>query len=476
MTAFTTAVPPAPARTPSASILNWYVEGVRAALFLRPRWKRVTAGPAALALLAVLGSLLYILLQRLDMGDGAVFNWRAVGEGWLHTALLAWACFLVRPDGRADPDSRAAPGAAHLMCAAFALTQIFVLAISLLLQTADRTGLYDLEVSGVSGVWAGWMLLMLWSVAAEIVMVVRGGAQRPGAKLLAAIVLLASSALALWLPPPYFWYDPDAGAETARPQLRLTQQLMEAQPALLDARLNALASQRPGVVDVYSITFAPYADEDVFRNESAMVSEVMAERFDARDRQIQLVNHIDTVDRWPWATPLNLQRAIAAVAARMDPQEDILFLHMTSHGARDGQLAAGFWPLEIDSVTPGDLKAWLDDAGVRYRVLSISACYSGSWIAPLADDDTLVMTAADAEHTSYGCGRGSELTFFGRAMYDEQLRTHTRSFEQAHAAAREVIRQREEEAGKSDGYSNPQILFGAGLRPRLDALLRRLEP
>ena len=69
------------------------------------------------------------------------------------------------------------------------------------------------------------------------------------------------------------------------------------------------------------------------------------------------------------------------------------------------------------------------------------------------------MTAADAQHTSYGCGKRSKLTFFGRALFDEQLRT-THSFEQAFAAAVPVIRQREIEAGKDDGFSNPQISVG----------------
>lgn len=79
------------------------------------------------------------------------------------------------------------------------------------------------------------------------------------------------------------------------------------------------------------------------------------------------------------------------------------------------------------------------------------------------------MTASDSEHTSYGCGRKSELTFFGRAMYDEGMRT-TWSFEQAHAAARAVIAQREKDAGKPDGYSNPQIAMGEAIRERLHLL------
>jgi hypothetical protein len=83
------------------------------------------------------------------------------------------------------------------------------------------------------------------------------------------------------------------------------------------------------------------------------------------------------------------------------------------------------------------------------------------------------MTAADADHTSYGCGSRSELTFFGRAMYDEQLR-QTRSFEQAHAQARLVIDQREKDAGKTDGYSNPQIAMGQGMREHLTRLETQL--
>jgi hypothetical protein len=126
-------------------------------------------------------------------------------------------------------------------------------------------------------------------------------------------------------------------------------------------------------------------------------------------------------------------------------------------------------------VTPRQLRQWLDEAGIRHRVISVSACYSGSWIEPLRGDDTLVMTASDAEHTSYGCGRHSELTYFGRAVFDEQLRRETRSFEEAHAAARPLIDQREQAAGKTDGYSNPQIAAGEGARRQIGRLLARLS-
>jgi hypothetical protein len=149
-------------------------------------------------------------------------------------------------------------------------------------------------------------------------------------------------------------------------------------------------------------------------------------------------------------------------------------VYMTSHGARDFKLAASHWPLEVPPLSPAELRAALDKAGIRHRVIAVSACYSGGWVDVLAEDHTLVMTAADATHTSYGCGQLSELTFFGRAMFDEQLRS-TRSFEEAFARAVPVIQQREIEAGKDDGFSNPQIRVGAGIGPVLRALAQRLD-
>ncbi|HEY8049157.1 MAG TPA: C13 family peptidase, partial [Ramlibacter sp.] len=93
---------------------------------------------------------------------------------------------------------------------------------------------------------------------------------------------------------------------------------------------------------------------------------------------------------------------------------------------------------------------------------------------PIADEHTLVMTASDATHTSYGCGALSRLTFFGRAVFDQQLhRTH--SLEDAFKAAVPQIRKREESVGKDDGFSDPQILVGDKIRPVLRELEQRLD-
>jgi hypothetical protein len=455
---------------------GWLTEGLRTSFFLAPRWQGLEAGAGMLAalMLASLGAA--VAVERYFIPGPAEFHWRAILGGWYGTVIVAWLCFLFRPHPqRLRSDS--APGAAHLFGLSLTQNVILMLGFGAVSGTMTRMGIDPAAKWGIYAAWGLWLLPIAWSFSALWTVFWRAGDRRhPAVMILALLILLISIGVSSWSPPAKFWYAADRPASrSSEPSFTLTQEAMEAQPALLEKRLAALAPQRRKTVDLYALTFAPYADEEVFRRESEMVATVMASRFDASGRTVQLVNNAGTVQQWPWATPLNLKRAIQRVGRIMDRDEDVLFLHLTSHGAADGELSASFWPMAVGTVRPADLKAWLDEAGIRNRVISISACYSGSWVAPLATDHTLVVTAADAEHTSYGCGRKSDLTFYGRAMFDEQLRTKTRSFEEAFKAAYPVIKEREEKAGKRDGFSNPQIRAGAAIKPRLAELQARLE-
>lgn len=467
---------PAP---PRAWVLAWLHEGARSLVFRAPRWDRLQASPLILAFLLAFDIAASIGIERILNGPGVTFEWRSVTTGWASLLLLAWACYALRPRAGQRASTATAPDAAHLMsllmAQAFWITLIYgAITVPLhLLKLQDQLP-FIVRMTG-------WLLPAILLTLAMLVAMVRSG-DRSLPRQLAGVYGLALACLISYFgaPAQAYWEPAATQAETETGQaeeepLVFDQELIEAQSPLLARSVAALKPQRPGVIDMYTLTFAPFEGEEVFRRESRMVSEVMAQRFDAAGRNLQLLNHREHLANMPWATPLNLRRALASVAGVMDKDEDILFIHMTSHGASDGQMATNFWPLSVNPITPRDLRKWLDEAGIRHRVLSISACYSGSWIAPLANEDTLVMTASDAEHTSYGCGKLSPLTFFGRAMYDEQLRTSTRSFEQAHAAARKVIDRREKEAGKDDGYSNPQIKVGSRIAPYLARLRERLE-
>ena len=56
-----------------------------------------------------------------------------------------------------------------------------------------------------------------------------------------------------------------------------------------------------------------------------------------------------------------------------------------------------------ETLTPARLAGMLNATHVRYRAVVISACYSGVFIPRLANPNSLVVTAADANHSSFGC-------------------------------------------------------------------------
>ena len=104
----------------------------------------------------------------------------------------------------------------------------------------------------------------------------------------------------------------------------------------------------------------------------------------------------------------------------MNGESDILFLILTSHGTRDG-LVVNAGRL-VETLTPSNLAEMLHRTGVRHKVVIISACYSGVFIPRIADADTLVITAADANHASFGCEDKAKWTYFGDAFFNVALR------------------------------------------------------
>ncbi|HKC42880.1 MAG TPA: C13 family peptidase, partial [Burkholderiales bacterium] len=100
-----------------------------------------------------------------------------------------------------------------------------------------------------------------------------------------------------------------------------------------------------------------------------------------------------------------------------------------------------------------------------------SACYSGGFVEPLKDANTVVITAADASSTSFGCANGRDFTYFGRAYFNDAL-AKTFSFTEAFEAARRSVS--EQESAERLAPSSPQIFVGAAIRDKLGSLERRL--
>ena len=285
---------------------------------------------------------------------------------------------------------------------------------------------------------------------------------------ISSLAVLLTLAIKDFGPRTEFWYSK---IDFTPARTLASEKVLNEQATIMATTLADIQPQRKGVADVYFVAYAPDATEDVFLRELAVIQPMMDQRFDTLGRSVRLQNHATTLSVFPVATKTNLEKTLQHLGKVMDPAEDVLVLYLTSHGSKRFDLVPNFPPMQLEPITPESLKKMLDAAGIRYRVVAVSACYSGGYVDPLAGKDTLVMTASAKDRTSFGCGNESDFTYFGKAVFDEQLRK-TYSFEEAFANALPVLKERE--AKISDVLSNPQISVGAGIKPKLLELQTRL--
>lgn len=245
------------------------------------------------------------------------------------------------------------------------------------------------------------------------------------------------------------------------------------QPQLLRETLARLQGERPGVADLYFVGFAGQANEKVFANEIRYVRDLFDERFDTRGRSVALVNSPETVAHTPLANAHNLEKVLLDVGRRMNPDEDILFLYLTSHGSKTFDLSVSFWPMPLNNLPATRLKELLDRAGIRNRVVVVSACYSGGFVDALKDDHSLIIAAARRDRTSFGCGTESEFTYFGEAYFVDSLSRGT-SFVRSFDEAKGIVAARETREQQGQDPSEPQMFLGEALKPRLESLEARL--
>jgi len=240
-------------------------------------------------------------------------------------------------------------------------------------------------------------------------------------------------------------------------------QLEKAQLDLLKTEVDALAPQHKGATDIYVIGVAGWADQDVFVKELDGALTSIGTVLPIRDHILRLVNNRDTVASVPLATPKNLSAAVHAVAGIMNRDEDVLLIVMTSHGNQQGFALQLPNNLSTD-LTPQQVASALDSEGIKNRVVIVSACFAGIFMAPLQNDNTIVMTASDDKSTSFGCAPERDWTYFGDALFHQSLQPGT-DFEQAFDHARILIRGWE--MMDRAPPSNPQGSFGPAVVARL---------
>jgi len=416
----------------------------------------------AFALFAGLNLVLLFVLGVASVGFDGEFNAYEVPRALLFVpAMLLFALLAVRAGGRSS-----------LLQVAVALAAAGLL-LSLLLGAAGVLFLH-LPRRLVGGNWWPWLFyggVLWWTLVVMTVVarLVHAGAGRD--LLLAGAGWLLLVAPMLWYPQNYLWmpaYDRAAAAERVPP---FDERRFYMQQDLLRRSLAAVEGGRPGVADLYLLAAGLYAREDVFMKEVLQIADLFHRRFDAGGRSVVLLNNPKTLDTHPVASLTSVAAALKRIGERMNRDEDVLVMYLSSHGSESHRLAVDFWPLQLATIDPSALKKALDDSGIRWRVIVVSACYSGGFITPLQDEHTMIITASSAKRQSFGCGSTSDATYLAQALFNEELRKSW-SFETAFGHARKSIAERE----RAQGYepSEPQFFAGTEIRGKLAEIEKRL--
>lgn len=319
-----------------------------------------------------------------------------------------------------------------------------------------------------------YTLLYVWPVFALVMVFTRALAWPRWESSLAFVILMGLfSVWILAFSDERLWYAEVPEEPTPASPRVIEEAALYAQPELLQRALSAIAPQRPGYADWYFLGVAGASYQSVFRTEAESVRSLFDTRFATAGRSLVLLNSDDTVYSQPIATRTSISRALAAFASRMNREEDVLFLFLTSHGSEAHEIELSYWPLQLAPVTPSWLRRVLDESGIRRRVIVLSACYSGGFIKELQSPDTLVIAAAAADKPSFGCSDDADFTYFGRAFFDEAMRRE-HGLRAAYDQAMLVLSEREEEQGY--GRSNPQWVIGERLADELPSLEGSLFP
>jgi len=239
------------------------------------------------------------------------------------------------------------------------------------------------------------------------------------------------------------------------------ERLWTSQPALVAHSLSVIQPATLGSRGAYVIAVAADGSQRIFGREARFAQLILGREFGAEQRRVLLSNDRDHLFRVPVAANSNLDALLSGLAQKMDARRDLMVIYLASHGNARAELATDLPDYSgVQPIGGSLLRQELDRAGIKRRVIIVSACHAGSWIKPLATDDTIVIAAARADRSSFGCDDSRELTYFGEAFLKADVSPDASLADRFDAAKRKVATW---ESEILQPHSEPQAFIGKNM-------------
>ena len=206
--------------------------------------------------------------------------------------------------------------------------------------------------------------------------------------------------------------------------------------------------------------FAMHAQSKAFRQDVLLAAKAV-QSMDTQAIIFKLANPVAGQEAdLPYATRENVEQVITTLAGLARPQDKVVLL-LSTHGNKE-ILAINAGNQDYSPVSAADLQNWLRKLNSQPVVLALSACYSGSFITPLKNTNRIILTAADKDHSSFGCNYLSSNTFFVEETFGTSFDLK-KSLLEVFESAKTNIDKKEKRMGLSPA-SNPQVEVGTAMK------------
>jgi len=206
--------------------------------------------------------------------------------------------------------------------------------------------------------------------------------------------------------------------------------------------------------------FALNSESNAFQSDALLARDTLRS-INPRLSVLLLSNHPQSSDiSYPFATKRNIELALAYIGKRTD-KDSLVVVLLSSHGVpnrlaidiANGDYREDLWAHE--------LIGYLDPLRQVPTIVIISACFSGSFVRPLASERRIIITSAAPDRSSFGCHPASSGTYFIQALLPRDLNSAL-SLGALFLRARERVTEREKAEGLTP--SQPQIYVGKAMQ------------
>jgi hypothetical protein len=266
--------------------------------------------------------------------------------------------------------------------------------------------------------------------------------------------------------PADLWQAEGADSDPKHYSQVMSEDTFTAQSLMFDGMLDTFEAERTGVEDVFFLGVAGEAGNPLYLKEAELAIEVVRDVYGTDGRAAILANSASEFIRYPFATHNNFSGTLNRIGEMMDVEDDVLFLFLTSRGTQSSSFVLSQPGLALSDIDPKGLKNLLDVAEIKWRIIVISACYSGGFIDALQDPNTLIITSSDKTEEGMGCVEKKGSTAFTRTFFD----TYLKKAVGITAAFNATLADLQTQQGPAKKLGLPQMQIGTEIKKKLAGL------